>query len=214
MKRFAVPLVLMLALAGCGNESPVPPPPVPTPTPAPPVPGPTPVPPAPVPAPPIPPTPVPPVPGPTPPAEGGSLAGTVTAPAGGDVSSTVVFACYNNDLDRCLSITEDGAFTDGFSSAAVVGQTGETGTYSVENLQAVQFSLIAARDSDNNGSIQDAGDYFGIYLAPGDSSITLVTPPQSGLAIQLFDVSEIESTSKSDAPLARALRAADTFLKR
>ena len=156
----------------------------------------------------------PPTPTPTPTPGAGSLAGTVTAPTtDGDVSNTVVFACYNNALPACVEIS-GGVFTDGYSSAALVSQSGSTGAYSIDNLQAVQFSLIAAKDSDGNGSLEDAGDYFGIYLASGATDISLVTPPQTGLTIPLVDVVNLQSTATNDGITAKALRAAESLLKR
>lgn len=218
MKRFfAVPLVLMLVLTGCGNDSPVPPPTVP-PTAPPTTPPTTPlvIPPVAPPvtppiAPPVAPPVTPPV-APPPTTGGGSLAGTVIAPSGGDVMNTIVLACYN-DSDNCTQVAADGqSFADGYSNLAVVQTSGESGAYSVDNLQAVLFSLIAARDLNGDGDL-NAGDYIGIYTTD-NQNITLVTPPQVGLAIQMIDAAELQSASRSDDSIAKALRAADAFLKR
>lgn len=200
MKRFfAAPLfALTLALVGCGNDSPMPPPtdPPTTPPTTPPV------------TPPVTPPTMPPT---DPPTTGSALAGTVTAPAGGDVSGTVVFACYNNDTENCFLVSQDGVFSDGYSGAALVGETGATGTYAINNLQAVQFSLIAAKDSNGDGQ-PNAGDYIGVYTADGQN-VTLITPPQAGLAIALIDIADLETATDADS-LAGALHAAETFLTR
>lgn len=161
MKRFAVPLVsLMLVLAGCGNDSPLPPPTTPPTDPAPPT-----------------------DPG-TPPGPGGptfpglptnpgtpteiGISGVVTAPAGGDITSTYVFACAQSDT-QCASAqntTVDAA-----------------GAYSFGGLQAEPYAIFAFKDIDANNGLSN-GDYFGLYSADGTNP-TLVTPPETGINITL-----------------------------
>lgn len=157
MKWFAAPLVLMLVLAGCGNESPVPPPTDPG----------------------TPPT----DPG-TPPGPGGptfpglptnpgtpteiGISGIVTAPAGGDITNTYIFACAQSDA-QCASAQSTTVDT--------------AGAYSFGGLQAEPYAVFAFKDVDANNDLSN-GDYFGIYSADGTNP-TLVTPPATGINITL-----------------------------
>ncbi len=128
----------------------------------------------------------------------------------GDVSDTIVIACYNNAVATCFTIS-NGAFADGFSSGTV---SDSTGAYSVDNLQTAQYSLIALKDSDGNDSFEDDGDYIGIYLAPGATDTSLVTPPQTALTIQLLDYDDIDDDRLRNNGVSKALGAAKQLLRR
>lgn len=154
MKRFAVPLVLMLVLAGCGNDSPINPPTnpptgpdVPTNPGGPTFPG------------------LPTVPGT--PVET-SISGTVTAPPGGDITNTYVFACAQSDT-QCASVQSTIVDT--------------VGAYSFGGLQTEPYAIFAFNDIDASNSLS-SGDYFGIHSADGTNP-AFVTPPASAINITL-----------------------------
>ncbi len=101
----------------------------------------------------------------------GSIAGTVTAPAGGDVVGTRVIACYNNQPD-CgqLDVT--------------IGESGSAAAYEIDRLPGGSYGVVALKDVNGDGDVGDIGDYFGMYeSAPGIAE--LVEPPASGVGIQL-----------------------------
>ncbi len=147
---------LLLVLAGCGNDSPV----VTPPTTNPPVTNP------PVITPPV----TPPTTPPTTPGTG-SISGTVTAPAGGDLTGTVVGACLQSDT-ACAS--------------PIVVQVDSTGTYSITGLQAAPYVVIALKDVDASGTVSN-GDYLGGY-STDNVNLTPVTPPITGInfALQVY----------------------------
>ena len=196
LMRLALTGSLLLVLAACGNNSPVSPPTNPNPptnpgTPTNPpgglpggIPGlPT--------APPTTPTP------PTTP-ETSSISGTITAPPGGDVSGTIIIACYNGDINKCLNVSSDGTFTDGFSGAIRVTQSGSSSSYVLNGLQAVQFVIIAARNSNGNGRFDDAVDYIGAY--PSVSGAQLVTSPATGIDITMQTFGDIANPNPTPTP--------------
>ena len=95
---------------------------------------------------------------------GNSIAGTLTAPAGGDITGTVALACAG---ENCA-----GAITDA------------SGNYSIDDLPPNSYEVIAWKDINQNQQI-DIGDYVGIYTQDGQSA-TLVTPPASGIDMTLI----------------------------
>jgi len=99
----------------------------------------------------------------------GVIAGTVTAPPGGDVAGTVVVACFENLPDcEMLSTTVNGA--------------GAAAPYRLTGLPAGSYGVYAFKDLDGNAL--DNGDYYGVY-APDPSEVAVVTPPASGIDIQM-----------------------------
>ena len=134
-------LALTLVLASCGGQGPVV---TPTPTPVP--------------------TPTP-TPTPTP---GNSISGTLTAPAGGDLTGLDVFACPPTDT-RC--------------TAGVEGQITSTGSYTITGLQATSYIIVGGKDVDASGTPTN-GDYLGIYMSDGTTPAP-VTPPATGIDITL-----------------------------
>ena len=102
-----------------------------------------------------------------PPQEGGnSISGTLTAPAGGDITGTAVGACVG---ENCI-----GAVTDA------------SGNYSITGLAAGQYQIIAWKDVNGSGQV-DVGDYAGIYTQDGQTA-AFVTPPASGINMTLIVV--------------------------
>ena len=106
-------------------------------------------------------------PPPTTPPGGSGISGTVTS-ASGDVANTVVLACpfagTEPDCDSALS--------------AVVTQPGPSAAYSIDNTSASQYAVISLQDVNGDPEF----DYLGIY---GGQNLTPVTPPASGIDIQL-----------------------------
>ena len=96
---------------------------------------------------------------------GNSISGTVTAPAGGDVSGTIVLACLNSCTPQ-----------------SPVTQTDATGNYNLADLAPGSYIVIAYKDANNNQTA-DSGDYIGAY--PNAQSPTPVTPPMSGINITM-----------------------------
>lgn len=156
---------LLLVLAGCGNDSPIDPPPTDPGTPT--VPG----------QPTDPGTPtnpgIPTVPGlPTTPDPGDGISGTVMAPAGGEVSGTVVIACAESDPECALASTTT---------------VDTTGAYSLTGLQSEPHVVVAIKDVDASESLTN-GDYLGFYSTDGVNPAP-VTPPASGVdfTLQVYD---------------------------
>ena len=113
---------------------------------------------------------------PQPPGGGsGDLTGTVLAPAGGDVAQTVVVACFL-EAGQC-----DGNSPN--TQSVTISTPGATGSFTVSGLATGQYIVGALKDTDNNGSFADPVDYFGCYGDGTDCAV--VTPPQSGLDIQM-----------------------------
>lgn len=101
----------------------------------------------------------------------GSIAGTVTAPAGGNVAGTRVIACFNNEPGcEQLDVT--------------IEESGSAAAYEIDRLPRGSYGVIALKDVNGDGDARDIGDYFGMYeSAPGIAE--LVTPPVSEVGIQL-----------------------------
>ena len=112
-------------------------------------------------------------PGPNP----SGLSGTVTAPQGGDIAGTSVFACFveNNQCNAQSPNTQ----------LVQINTSGASAPFSFSGLAAGQYTVIAVKDVNGDGQ-RNAGDYAGCY---GGAQCTAVTPPQSNLTVQM----EIES---------------------
>lgn len=95
---------------------------------------------------------------------GGEISGTVIAPAGGDPSDAVVFACYIA-----------GAECDQAKSDVIM--VGGSGTFSFPNLAAGQYYIWTFKDINGNGE-PDAGDWYAEMPNP-------VTPPATGLELRM-----------------------------
>lgn len=107
-------------------------------------------------------------------APGGDLSGSVTAPAGGDVANTAVIACFL-EASQCNINSPN-------TKSVTVSTGGTTGTFTVSGLTAGQYLVVGVKDVNANGQT-DVGDYLGCV---GDASgCTAVTPPQTGLSVQL-----------------------------
>ena len=91
------------------------------------------------------------------------IAGTLTAPAGSDISGTIVGACVG---ESCITATADAS-----------------GNYSITGLTPGQYQIIAWKDVNQSQQI-DAGDYVGFYTQDGQTPAP-VSPPASGINITL-----------------------------
>jgi hypothetical protein len=103
---------------------------------------------------------------------GSSISGMVTAPAGGDVAGTEVVACFVNE-PGCARLSVE------------IETSGTTGSYKIDNLPNGSYGVIALKDANDDGDSSDAGDYYGSY-ADASGQAVLVTPPASGIDIQLL----------------------------
>ncbi len=105
---------------------------------------------------------------------GGNLAGSATAPAGGDVANTAVVACFL-EANQCNVNSPN-------TKSVVVSTGGTTGNFTVSGLIAGQYLVVGFKYVNANGQV-DAGDYLGCV---GDASgCTTVTPPQTALSIPM-----------------------------
>lgn len=104
-----------------------------------------------------------------------SVSGTVSAPTGGDVAGTRVFACYDNEPD-CAMLGEV-RLTEPELSAP----------YQLGSLPAGSYSIYALKESVTE-------DYLGWYAVPGDPSAkpALITPPATGVDIRMIAVPKAE----------------------
>ena len=113
-----------------------------------------------------------PPPPPPPPADQGSVSGTLSAPAGSDLSDTLVAACFNGDCN------------DERSTGIFVTQGGSSASYTVGDLQdGATYAIFAWKDVNDTGEI-DAGDLFGLYSTDGTNPAP-VTVPATGIDLQL-----------------------------
>lgn len=117
----------------------------------------------------------------------GTISGTVTAPAGGDVAGTRVVACYRNEPD-----------CDTFE--ALISQTGASAAYRISGLPSGSYGVYALKDVDGDGSAAANGDYYGVY-APNPTQVTEVTPPAAGIDIAMRVLSGV-TEPVLNAPLA------------
>lgn len=161
LTRIALTGSLLLVLAGCGNDSPITDPPQnPNPPTNPGTPG----------------GGFPGFPGgglpsnPGTPANG--ISGTVTAPAGGDISNTVVGVCPG---------TATTATCKDSGTQRVTVDT--SGAYSFTDLSGTEYIVIAVKDATGDGEIGN-GDYGGAYTTDGTTFAT-VTPPKTDVNITM-----------------------------
>ena len=98
------------------------------------------------------------------------LSGTVIAPAGGDVSGTLVIACSDANCTSPLGAT--------------VTQPGQSGPFLITAVPGVQYVLVAIKDANGNNNVEEPGDFIGVYTVDGTNA-ALVTPPAANLNIQL-----------------------------
>ena len=96
---------------------------------------------------------------------GASISGTVSAPVGGDVAGTRVFACYENEPD-CAMLGE-----------VRIAASGASAPYQLGSLPRGSYSVYALKELDGE-------DYFG-YYTPVPREVGLVTPPADGIDIQM-----------------------------
>lgn len=125
------------------------------------------------------------------PVEGGSISGTALAPAGGTIAGTTgVLACYptGDQANPC---------DQNLSGVAEIQQPGSSLPYTVNNLQAGQYLMIALADADGNGSFEDSGDFIGVY--PSLDAPQPVSPPATGIDIQMVTASELEAANLKQA---------------
>ena len=105
---------------------------------------------------------------PTPTPGDSTILGTLSAPAGVDVSTTEVTAC--------AIINEEIDCTNGVST--IIVQSGSSAPYSL-NVQAGQpYVVFALKDVNGNGT-RDDGDYFGAY--PSADAAQDITAPASNI---------------------------------
>lgn len=104
------------------------------------------------------------------------ISGTVSAPPGGDVANTAVVVCFV-EAGQCNSNSPN-------TTSVVVSTGGTTANFSVPNVAAGQYLIVALRDVNGNNTYGDAGDYQGIYSLDGTNP-ALVSPPADGLDIQM-----------------------------
>lgn len=99
----------------------------------------------------------------------GSIAGTITAPSQYDVSGAVVIACQW-DGETCME-----------STSQVVEVTAQ-GTYQFTGLTPEQYFIIAWKDENHNGQI-DEGDLYGMHNSNGSSASVL--PPSDNVNVAM-----------------------------
>lgn len=106
------------------------------------------------------------------------FSGTIHAPQGGDIAGTYVVACYVVD-ESCdqkksfeIAIEEDGSFT-------------------LSGLESTEYDLYAVKDVNGDGDFFGDGDYYGEITGQ-------VTPPQTGLEIQLAVLGSTPTTPTAD----------------
>jgi hypothetical protein len=101
-----------------------------------------------------------------------TLQGTLYAPAGGDVSGSVVVACYavGDNCDEAKS----GVFN--------VNASGASASFEIGDLENTAYELFAFKDIDGNDEFE-AGDLYGEVSGA-------VTPPKSGLEVRMQVLSQ------------------------
>jgi hypothetical protein len=109
------------------------------------------------------------------------FSGTVYAPQGGDVAGTYVVACYVVD-ETC---DQEKSF-----DSEVVG-SGANGTFTLLELENTQYDVFAVKDVNGDGDFFGDGDYYGEIAGQ-------VTPPQTGLEIQLSVIGSAPATPTTD----------------
>ena len=113
------------------------------------------------------------------------ISGTVTAPAGGSVMATDVFACFNNETD-CARLGE-----------ATIAQEGLSAAYRLSGLLSGSYGVYAFKDNDGDNEV-DNGELFGFYgSAPGTPQ--LVTPPAVNVDITMTRLTGVTSAPLRDS---------------
>lgn len=110
------------------------------------------------------------------------FSGVVHAPQGGDIAGTYVVACYVLD-ETC---DQEKSF-----DTEVVG-LGGNGTFTLSELESTAYDLFAVKDVNGDGDFFGDGDYYGEITGQ-------VTPPQTGLEIQMSIVGSAPTTPTADA---------------
>ena len=103
---------------------------------------------------------------PPPPPTSLDLSGTVTAPPGGDVAQTEVVACFLEAGQNECNVQSPN------TKSVIISTAGQAGSFSITGLAAGQYLVVAFKDN----SVGCDGTY---------PSCNAVTPPQTGLSIQL-----------------------------
>lgn len=116
----------------------------------------------------------------------GGISGTVTAPAGGGVAATEVFACFGNEQD-CERV-----------GTTTITQGGASAPYRL-SVPRGSYSVSAYKDSDRNGQVSN-GDLYG-YYSPAPGVIGQVRPPATGI-----DITMDRLTGTTPAPVRESLR--------
>lgn len=106
---------------------------------------------------------------------GAGISGTVSAPVGGDVAGTQVFACYENE-DGCAMLGK-----------VQLTQPGASAPYQLGSLPRGRYGVYALKELDGQ-------DYFG-YYTPAPREVGLVTPPADGIDIQMTAFPDAERSS-------------------
>lgn len=114
------------------------------------------------------------------------ISGTVTAPAGGSVVDTDVFACFGNEMD-CSRLGETTIVKEGLSAA-----------YRLGGLPSGSYGVYAFKDNDGDSEV-DNGELFGFHSS-GTGTARLVTPPASNV-----DITMTRLTGVTSAPLRESI---------
>jgi hypothetical protein len=109
---------------------------------------------------------------------GAGISGTVSAPVGGDVDSTRVFACYENEPD-CAMLGE-----------VRIAESGTSAPYQLSSLPRGSYSVYALKEVEGEA-------YAGWYTRSNDPTLqpSLVTPPATGIDIRMRAFPDAERPS-------------------
>jgi|GEM_PF-5183372 len=125
-----------------------------------------------------------------------SLSGTVQAVAGSTLERTVVFACFES---------RPGAGCDPANSKAVkLEGGGQKAAFKLEGLADRTYTVIAWRDLNSDGVVDEQGDQIGVYSLDGQNP-TPVKPPQFGLTLQMQVSSRAPTAPATSANAASSL---------
>ncbi|MEK6480332.1 hypothetical protein WJR50_22505 [Catalinimonas sp. 4WD22] len=103
------------------------------------------------------------------PVDEGSISGTITAPLQYDVSGAVVIACQW-DGEACMESTSQ------------VVEVSAQGTYQFSDLAPEQYFIIAWKDENGNGQV-DEGDLYGMHSSNGSTASVL--PPSDNINVAM-----------------------------
>lgn len=125
----------------------------------------------------------PPSPPSPPPGGGGTISGTVSAPAGGNVSNARVAACVVNGTSADCNAAGSKIIT--------ITASGSSASFSITGLvDGNSYGVFAAKDVDGNGALSN-GDYDGCYGDDGQGNCLIARPPKSGANVQMKTVSGV-----------------------